>query len=219
VHDVEPIARRIARGLARVSVAIRSRAWREGVSRGLTPTQGQVLALLRFQPDRAATLSAIADGLAVTPATASEAVRVLEAKGLVAKEPGLADRRARVVALTPRGAEEADRVVQWPDFLAAAVESLDPDEQHVLLRSLVKMIKALQDRGEIPVARMCVTCQYFRPNVHPGRSRPHHCAYVDAPIGDADLRLDCPDHQAADPERADGIWRAFVGSSNRRDAT
>ncbi|WP_242908088.1 hypothetical protein [Actinomadura terrae] len=54
---------------------------------------------------------------------------------------------------------------------------------------------SLQDRRAIPVARMCLTCTYFRPNAHPGTDRPHHCAFVDNPFDDGELRLECPDHQ------------------------
>jgi hypothetical protein len=45
----------------------------------------------------------------------------------------------------------------------------------------VKMIRALQEEGRIPLASMCAICRFFRPCAHPGSGRPHHCAYVDAP--------------------------------------
>jgi hypothetical protein len=74
------------------------------------------------------------------------------------------------------------------------VEGLDSEEQAALLRILVKMIRVLQDQGAIPVARMCASCRFFRPHAHPDPDRPHHCAFVDAPFGDRELRLECPDH-------------------------
>jgi hypothetical protein len=44
---------------------------------------------------------------------------------------------------------------------------------------------------------------------HDDRVRPHHCAFVDAPVGDGELRLDCPDHATAPAEQAEETWRVF----------
>jgi hypothetical protein len=48
----------------------------------------------------------------------------------------------------------------------------------------------------VSVARLCLTCRFFGPDAHPGAARRHHCALLDLPLGDAALRVDCPDHQA-----------------------
>jgi hypothetical protein len=90
-----------------------------------------------------------------------------------------------------------------------AVGELSAAEQAAFLRGLVAMIRTLQERGRIPVARMCVSCTFFRPFRHDDRTRPHHCAFVDAPFGDGKLRLDCPDHAAAQAEQAEEAWRVF----------
>ena len=49
-----------------------------------------------------------------------------------------------------------------------AVDELSPDEQAAFQRAIVKMIRAMQLKGDIPVSRMCVSCTWFRPNAHPG---------------------------------------------------
>lgn len=82
----------------------------------------------------------------------------------------------------------------------------------MLLRSLVKVLRALQEAGDIPLQRMCVTCTHFRPHVHPDPANPHHCAFVDAPFGDRHLRLACPDHVVAEPARQDDAWHRFAGA-------
>ena len=71
------------------------------------------------------------------------------------------------------------------------------------------MIRTLQTRGRIPVARMCVSCRFFQPFRHDHPTTPHHCAFVDAPFGDGELRLGCPDHAAAPAEQAERTWRVF----------
>lgn len=199
------LPRQISQGLAKISLAIRSKSWREAPGHGLSPTQGQILVTLRHEPD-GLSLRQVAGALAITAPTASDAVRALVAKGLVEKDVSDADRRELRLRLTPAGRELAGRVAEWPDFLATAAAALAPAEQVVFLRGLVKMIRNLQLRGEIPVARMCVTCRYFRPNVHPDPDMPHHCDFVDAPFGDRQLRLECPDHQGMPPAREAEVW-------------
>jgi DNA-binding MarR family transcriptional regulator len=204
----EPLPKRVTTGLAKVGLALKHQAWAEAGGRGLTPTQGQVLALLRANPD-GLRLGALADQLGVTAATTSDSVTALRRKGLVDKLPLAGDGRAVLVRLTPAGVREAAAAAAWPDFLLEAVDELSDAEQAAFLRGLVTMIRTLQTRGRIPVARMCVSCRFFQPFRHPDGRLPHHCAFVDAPFGDGGLRLDCPDHDAAPAELAARTWEAF----------
>jgi DNA-binding MarR family transcriptional regulator len=204
----EPLDRRVTTGLAKIGIALKQQAWVEAGGRGLTPTQGQALALLRASP-QGLRLGALAGQLGVTAATASDSVAAMHRKGLVAKEPTAGDGRGVVVRLTPAGSREAAAAAAWPDFLLEAVGELSAVEQAAFLRGLVAMIRALQEKGRIPVARMCVSCTFFRPFRHDDPVRPHHCAFVDAPFGDGELRLDCPDHRTAPPDQAARAWQAF----------
>lgn len=201
----------ILTGLAKIGLAMKSNAWREAGQRGLSPTQGQILALLHVSPGIG--LSDVARRLAVTPATASDSVAALARKRLVRKDRSSCDGRAVSITLTATGRREADRAAGWPDLLLRAAETLSTEEQGAFLRGIVKIIRTLQERGEIPVSRMCVTCEYFRPNVHPNQVRPHHCTFVDEPFGNQTLRLDCPDHHAVGPRESAQLWRAFSRAS------
>ncbi|MEM9907389.1 MAG: MarR family winged helix-turn-helix transcriptional regulator [Cyanobacteria bacterium P01_D01_bin.44] len=190
----EPLEQRLITGLFKLGVALRSQAWQGAEAQGLTPTQGQILATLRSH-SQGIRLSGVAQELAVSPATASDAVTALVKKKLVVREQAADDRRAIAIRLTPEGEQQAIQAAQWPDFLLAAVEELSAEEQAVIFKGLTKMIQQLQTHKKIPVARMCLTCQYFSPNVYDAPHRPHHCQLVDAPFGDLDLRLDCPEHK------------------------
>ena len=211
------VSQRLAAGLARIGVALRGQAWTHGASRGLTPTQAQVLALVRARgPIR---LTVVADELAVTPATASAAVAALARKGLVEKRPAPDDGRAIAIHLTPAGRREAQASAEWPDALLEALEEMSPGEQAVLLRLVGTIIRGLQERGAIPIQRMCVGCRYFRPNVHDDPGAPHHCDYVDAPFGDLDLRLDCRDFESADARLGAANWQRFVAYARGKEGT
>lgn len=203
-----PLSRRVSTGLHKLALAIRHHDWEEGQRANLTPTQAQILARLHAHPG--CRLSDIAADLALTPATVSDAVAALHRKGLVRKERADDDARAVSLSLTSTGRRTAVATAAWPDFLADAIDALDHDEQAAMLRSLVKLIRSLQLKGQIPVQRMCITCRYFRPHVHPGSDRPHHCQFVDAPFGDRSLRLDCPDHDPARADEAERNWKRFT---------
>jgi len=206
----DPPAPRVTDGLAKLGLALKQQGWRGANAQGLSPTQAQILILLNRHPGAPTRLGTLARDLSVTSATVSDAVRALEHKGLVRKDRDPADPRALALTLTTGGEQAARQAAGWPDFLLSAAETLTEDEQAVFLRGLTKMIRTLQQRGEIPPARMCVTCTYFRPNVHDDPHRPHHCAFVNAPYGDRGLRLDCAEHDTAPPDQADAAWNAYV---------
>lgn len=203
----EPVARRVTSGLVRIGQVLRSHAWKGATSEGVTPTQGLALDLLRETPN-GLSLGEIAQHLGVSSPTASDTVRALVTKGLVSKQPGPARRSIRLT-LTPQGAAMAERTRSWPDFLSDAVETLDPAEQAALLGGVIKLVRAMQIKGDIPVQAMCVTCGYFRPHAHDDPRAPHHCALVDAPFADHHLRLACPEHQPADPALMEANWQRF----------
>jgi DNA-binding MarR family transcriptional regulator len=209
---------RLATGLHKIGLVLRQAAWRESGAKGLTPTQAQLLALL-VASTTGRRLSELAAELGITAATASDSLSVLERKGLVRKSRAVGDGRALAARPTPKGCLLAGRLALWPDFLLAALGELDKVERDVFQRALVKMIRSLQVRGRIPVARMCVGCQFFRPHAHADARAPHHCAFVDAPFGDRELRIDCADHVPLPPEEADALWREFdagaVGRSRK----
>jgi DNA-binding MarR family transcriptional regulator len=207
--DEATLPDRIVTGLAKIGLALKSQAWQEASGRGLTPVQGQVLVLLRANA-QGLRLSAIAEALGVRLPTASDTVSALVDKGLVLKERSAEDARALAVVLTPAGRHEAEQASSWPDFLLEGIAVLSPQEQEVFLRGLIKMIRSLQEKGRIPVQRMCVSCRYFQPNAYADPERPHHCALVNAPFGDRHLRLDCPEQEPAEAAQADKSWQVFL---------
>ena len=207
----DSLEQRIAIGLAKLGTALRHQAWRQGSPKGLTPTQGQILTFLSSRPG--ATLAEVSEALAVRPATASGAVATLETKSLVKKTRRPGDARVLSLSLTAEGLQVAAETIQWPTFLIEAIGDLSDNERQTFLRALVLMIRNLQRRGEIPVSRMCLSCHYFRPDVHSDSPRPHHCAFVDAPFGDADLRLECRDHEPAEEADANAAWASFSAPS------
>jgi DNA-binding MarR family transcriptional regulator len=224
--DSDASSSSVLAGLAKLALVLRHEAWQQGASTtprgksarrgaavGLSPTQGQILAFLRGPGAMGVPMSEIAAALAITLPTVSESVSALERKELVTRERSSEDARRVLVRLTPSGGRAAARGERWPDSLMEAASSLDDGERDALLRCLVKMIRSLQESGKIPVARMCVSCTHFRPHAHRDADRPHHCAFVDAPFGDRDLRIDCDDHSRVTDDAGNTLWQLFVRGS------
>ncbi|MEQ9401513.1 MAG: MarR family winged helix-turn-helix transcriptional regulator [Longimicrobiales bacterium] len=203
--DDQSVNQRTLVALSKVGLALREQAWKDTAPRGLNPTQAQVLVVLARRGPAGLRLAAIADQLGVSAPTASDSVSALEAKGLIAKGPDPDDGRALAITLTDEGRSAAGRLAEWPDLLLEAVDVLDPAEEGVLLRALMKVIRGLQERGRIAPSRMCVTCRFFRPHAHDDPSAPHHCAFVDAAFGDRSLRVDCLDHEEAEEGAGVGL--------------
>lgn len=206
-----PIESRIATGFARINTAMRAKAWAQAASNGLTPTQADILNLLAAR-NVSLRLSAIAEQLSITPATASDAVNTLVGKGLVEKGRAADDGRAIALKLTKAGARLAVNVADWGGFLGAAAQTLSEEEKAMLLKLIIKMIRELQERGEISVHRMCVTCEYFGPNEQSDPVTPHYCHFVKAPFGTQHLRLDCPEHKEAEKTTQQRKWAIFAGT-------
>ena len=188
----------IASGLGRIALFWRAGAWQAAAGQGLHPTQAELLPpLVRRGAERQVDLAAM---LGVTPASLSDSVASLVAKGLVARHPDARDRRAVLVGLTYAGRRVQAALPRAPEALAEALSDLPAGDRGPLLRALTGIIRGLQEARAIPVQRMCVTCRHFRPHVHEDAATPHHCAFVDAAFGDAALRLDCGDHEEATEE-------------------
>lgn len=91
--------------LARIAFLVNGAYAEAGRALGITPQQGQLLCLLRPGPWG---FGALTGALGLAKSTTSGLVDGVEARGYVRREPG-AGPRSTTVALTPAGAEVADR--------------------------------------------------------------------------------------------------------------
>ena len=200
---------RLVTGLSKIGLAMKSRPWRRQGQQGVGPLQVQVLTFLRARPNQMATVSTIAREMSVKLPTASEVIKTLEQKRLVRRRRTEVDNRVVTVHLTAKGSKAGQAGSGWPEVLSAATKQLSDQEQVALLKTIVKLIRALQLDGEIPIARMCVSCQHFKPNAHTDADQPHHCNFLNAPFGDRALRIDCQDYIAAPPAQAQEASTVF----------
>lgn len=191
-NDPNRLQQRITAGLTKLGLALKHQSWQAAGGRGLSPAQAQILVLLGERT--AMRPSELADRLAVKLPTISESVRSLVEKGLVEKSTDPRDARAVLLQLTDAGREHAREAAGWPDFLASAVDAMSEQEQEVFYAGLLKMMLTLEQRGQIPLSGMCLSCSHFQSDVHETPDAPHHCNRRDAALGARELRLDCTGH-------------------------
>ncbi|MCS7311783.1 MAG: MarR family winged helix-turn-helix transcriptional regulator [Acidobacteria bacterium] len=191
-HD--DVDSKLVAALERLAQALRVLLWRVGQTHGLSPIQVQFLCYLLYQPEAHRRVSRLAQAFRLTKATVSDAIAALESKRLVRHRPDVSDRRSAVLELTPDGRRLAHRLAAWADSIRDGLSFAELDEKTAVLNFLMRLIVELQRAGFITVARMCLTCRFFRPEAHPGASMPHHCALLDRPLGPATLRVDCLEH-------------------------
>lgn len=209
-----PLPQALASALRRLAHLTHISSWDQWASQRLTPTQRKILEFLNLRSE-AVTLGAVAQDLQVTPATASDSIAALEAKGLVRKRRSHVDGRALAIQLTADGRKAVTTLSALPDPLQAAFKSLSDAEQEALYRSAIKMIRTLQETGMMPITRMCVRCKYFDPFRYPDSATPHHCHLVGAPFADRHLRIDCPDQVFNTEEAQQALWIRFSAAPAR----
>ena len=191
------VDKKIVAALDRISQAYRVLLQEEAQGRSLSPIQARFLVHLLHHPDELGRVGRLAEEFSLSRATVSDAVRSLESKGLVRRELWPGDARVATLKLTPAGKEAAAGLSGWADVVEEQLGTLGAEEKVSVMRFLMRLISALQGAGVIKVARMCVSCRFFRPDAHRGSASPHHCALLDQPLSGADLRTNCPEHEPA----------------------
>ena len=142
-------------------------------------------------PDESS-ITALTSRFDVRQPTISDALTALQRKGLLVKTR--LGRRQQLAA-TEAGLAAAAELANWDVPLRAAFAARPEIAKGEALEVLLTVIADLQAGGVIAVAQSCTSCRFFRPSTYADQSQPHHCALLDLPLRQVDLRLDCPEHQ------------------------
>ena len=161
----------------------------------LNPAQRDALRYLGLANRFSRSPAALAEYLGATRGTVSQSLIALEAKGYVTRAPHPRDRRAVTLGLTAAGraALEED---SGAALLAGAVAAGTGAEAATLARLLETTLAAAIARNGGRAFGVCRTCRHFRAGAHAGAARPHHCALLDVPLGEADAGAICVEHAA-----------------------
>jgi DNA-binding MarR family transcriptional regulator len=171
---------------------------------GLTPVQAQaILFCARTRPD-VASVGSLARVLGTTHATAVGIVDGLVRRGYVVRRSKPDDRRVTLLALTDRGREVAETILEGNAILERALDRLPADQRTTFEQALDALSRELAAAGHLQLSEPCPGCVFLEPNAAPSASRPHYCRYFRSYLSDVETQLDCPKHT---PPRTDGFRR------------
>ena len=105
----------------------------------LSPAQCHVLHLI--DPERPIPMGRLADTLACDRSNVTGLVDRLEARGLIRRQPSSADRRVKVLVLTPNGVQVRALLVQRMSAAPATLDRLTDRERRMLVRLLQRLLE------------------------------------------------------------------------------
>lgn len=184
------LAAKITAGLERLSGVFRTLLWEYAKTISLSPIQIQVLLFLASHDDIFCNVSYLAREFNVTKPTISDAVKVLEKKGLIGKMSSADDKRAYTIVLTESGNNIVSQTESFANPVKKLVEELSDNEQEHLFNSLKGMIFGLNQAGIITVQRMCFGCRFYEK-----KETGHFCHFLHVDLIDTDIRLNCPEFE------------------------
>jgi DNA-binding MarR family transcriptional regulator len=191
------ILQRIRVALSKISIY--NQVAKEPQSSPSSLIEQQILTLLLASQLHSMFRSSLVRALDVCCPSLDDVIQQLVTKGLIHVQTTDLPSKDVLLTLEPAGALAAHRLIQWPHVLDSVLESLCPSTLEELYAHLLHTILQLQEAKQIPTSLMCITCRHFRPRQYPENpEKPHHCAFVDAPFGDRDLQIDCPEHSGTD---------------------
>ena len=188
------VSARIARALFRISQATKNMLWDECKLKSLTPAQIQTLLFIRYIRPDSAIVNTLAKSLSSTPATASGVLDALQKKSLVRRKRKESDRRVVSLSLTSKGANTVQKLEGLGYELQKIIEALTVEEQEVLLSSLSKIERLLRKKGYALITGTCLTCCYFRLNIHLGAGKSHYCKLFNIDMREDEIYRECPEY-------------------------
>jgi DNA-binding MarR family transcriptional regulator len=150
--EIMSLAPRVAAELLKINrmLALKSRSLNANGRDRIGPTQERILAFLLSRSPDPVTLTNLAESAALSPATASEAVRGLESRKFVRKTRSRDDARVVFLSLSATGRRKAEQATTGSHHLNAAIERLTAREQELVLHTLKNIQQAMDLREKKP---------------------------------------------------------------------
>jgi DNA-binding MarR family transcriptional regulator len=148
-------ARETAELLVQVGRLVRA----EGYDGELSPAQWMALRYFARANRFSRKPSALAEFQATTRGTATQTIKLLEARGYLVREPSKADRRSVRLRLTSEGKKALAR--DPFEVLVRAVDLLDAKERTAMRRALHQVLSTIATSGAYRQIGVCQDCTHF----------------------------------------------------------
>lgn len=185
------LTHKVVNGLERISEVFKTLLWEKAKVYGLSPIQIQILLFLADHKLALCNVSHLAKEFNLAKPTISDAVRALNAKGLVEKDHSVVDGRSYTLVATQKGKALMGELITYTLPLEKQVDSLDEEKLSSLFSILSELLYKLHRSGVLTVQRTCFGCRFY----DTGKSS-HYCNLLQKPLQDQEIRLDCPEYEA-----------------------
>ena len=183
---VRTLDNRLVTTLEKLSEVFRIMLWDHAKKTGLSPIQIQILVFIRQHKEPLRRVAHLAREFNMTKATISDAVKVLEEKGLISKSVDPDDARSQVLKLTVTGSKMAADLSSFDEPLLVQIRKMDPETKVEYYESTLTLIQQLVNAGTLNQQRMCYSCMYFEPGKEVSK-----CSFLKLELGRGELKNDC----------------------------
>lgn len=189
------ISSKIVAGMERVSEVFKILLWEKAKLVGLSPIQIQILIFIAFHKRELCNVSHLAKEFNVTKPTVSDAIKVLDKKGLILKDYSSFDSRSYSITLSELGIEIISQTYDFSNPLKKQIDSFSSSELESLFGTLSQLIYKLNRNGILSVQRTCYGCKFYQKN-----QESDYCNLLQKELLNREIRLDCPEYE----EKASG---------------
>ncbi len=186
---------KIVAGLERISEVFKVLLWEKAKMVGLSPIQIQILIFIAFHKQELCNVSHLAKEFNVTKPTISDAVKVLDKKGMVSKNFSTSDSRSYLLQLTEMGKKLVTETNDFATSLKKQIDKFNESELESLFSTISQLIFKLNRSGILTVQRTCYGCTYYQKN-----NGIDYCNLLQKELKTTEIRLDCPEFE----EKASG---------------
>tara|TARA_R100001369_G_scaffold91771_1_gene134139 strand:- start:2129 stop:2740 length:612 start_codon:yes stop_codon:yes gene_type:complete len=189
-HQERDVSSKIIAGLERISEAFKVLLWDKAKLLGLSPIQIQILIFIAYHKNEICNVSHLAKEFNITKPTISDAIKVLDKKGLITKEYSSSDSRSYSISLSETGTETIGQISDFANPLKKQLNTVDNSELESLFGTLSKLIYQLNTSGILSVQRTCYGCKFYSKE-----SNRDYCNLLNKELLNKDIRLDCPEFE------------------------
>ena len=184
------IASKIVVSLERISEAFKSLLWNYAKTIGISPIQIQLLIFITYHKSEFCKVSYLANEFNLTKPTISDAIKVLNKKGLIQKNYTEFDNRSYTISLTEKGKKIVSKTENFANPIKKEIEKATKNELESLYKSLNQVIYSLNKTGVLTVQRTCYSCKFYEK-----LEENHYCHLLKNKLSNSEIRVDCTEYE------------------------
>ncbi|WP_298423060.1 MarR family winged helix-turn-helix transcriptional regulator [uncultured Kordia sp.] len=186
----QDISGKIVIGLERISEVFKLLLWKKAKHIGLSPIQIQIVLFVAFHKSELCNVSHLAKEFNITKPTISDAIKVLDKKGIIFKDFSPTDQRSYTIQLTEIGKQTLVETNDFATPLKTQLDTFDEAELNSIFKTISELIYKLNQTDVLSVQRTCFGCRFYEKN-----GNTSYCKLLEKVLKTNDIRLDCPEFE------------------------